>query len=238
MFSRKSSWILAAAASLAVGNIAFADQPAADRADASPAANQSSRSDATDRNAQSERQTDDQINHLLAQIAQDPKTAADKLFILTAAIHNQAEIELARAVLQKSQNEQVRKMAQRMIQELQKTHDQLQQTAQAVGLQLPQTLGQAAVQEVHIVAALPADQLDRQYTAHVQADNAQDASEYQSESQIAQDPQVKRFADDQLRGARQRTRETNEVAQGMGMQGGDEAQPASGNIPAKGGENR
>lgn len=238
MFSRKSSWVLAAAASMALGNVAFADQAAADRADASPAADQSRQSDATDRDAQAERQTDDQINHLLAQIAQDPKTAADKLFLLTAAIHNQAEIELARAVVQKSQNEQVKKMAQRMIQELQKTHDQLQQTAQAVGLQLPQTLGRAAVQEVHIVAALPADQVDRQYTAHVQADNAEDASAYQSESQIGQDPQVKRFADDQMQGVRQRSRDANQTAQGIGMQGGEEAQPASGNIPAKSGENR
>ena len=216
-------------------------QTAGDQSNRSGASDQNSqgsqqggRAGASDQSAQGGRQADDQIHQILTQIAQDPKTAADKLFLLTAAMHNQAEIELAREVAQKTQNPQVKKMAQNMVQQLQKTHEQIQQTAQAVGLQLPRDLNQAAVQEVQIVAALPADQLDRQYTARAQADNAQDTSQYQSEAQIAQDPQVKRFAQEQAQGMQQRSQDANQTARGLGMAGGEEAQPAGGNIPARG----
>jgi hypothetical protein len=198
MSLRTTSFALAAAAGIALGSAAFADQP--------------QQSGQQQQQQQGNRQADaqQQIDQLLAQIAADPKTAADKLFILTAALHNQSEIALAREVLEKSQ----------------KTHEQLQQTAQAIGLPLPQELAQAAVQEVHIVAALPADQLDQQYTAHAQADNAQDVSDYQSHATIAQDPQVRRFAKQQAAEAQQRSQSTDQTARGMGMPGGGEAQPA------------
>lgn len=231
MTTRKTSWFLAITASLIFGAAAFGQQ--ADQQERQDRQNRQDRSGRSDQSAQGDRQADDAINSLLVQIAQDPKTAADKLFVLTAAIHNQAEIELAREVLQKSQNEQVRRMAQHMIQELQRTHQQLQQTAQAIGLQLPQDLSRAAVQEVHIVAALPSDQIDKQYTARAQADNAQDLSQYQSQGQIAQDAQVRQFAQQQVPGIQQRSRDADQTARGMGMEG-QEAQPASGNVPGRG----
>ena len=228
MISRQRSMVLAAIASMVIGGAAaIAQQSARDRDNGAGSSGQ---------RAQADRQSDDQISQILAQIARDPKTAADKLFLLTAALHNQAEIELAKEVAQKSQHPQVKQMAQRMIQDLQRTHDQIRQTAQAVGLQLPESLGQAAVQEVRIVAALPADQLDRQYTAQAQADNAGDLSQYQSEAQIAQDAQVKRFAQDQVAGIQERSRDANQTAQGMGMPGGNEAQPAGGTIRGSGNE--
>jgi predicted outer membrane protein len=242
MVSRKTSAVVTAAAGILIGGAVLAQQAGQDRSNGSGASDRQSRSGTSDQSgrsgqsAQSGRQADEQISQVLAQIAQDPKTAADKLFLLTTALHNQAELDLAKEVAQKSQNPQVKQMAQRMTQELQRTHDQIRQTAQAVGLQLPDVLGQAQVQEVNIVAALPADQLDRQYTAQAQMDNAQDLSQYQSEAQIARDPQVKRFAQDQIRGTQQRSQEANQTARGMGMPGGEEAQPAGGAIRGSGTE--
>jgi predicted outer membrane protein len=240
MTSRKTSLTLIAAASLALGGAAFAQQQQPDRSrqDTAGAAGQSGQAG---RERQGGQQADPQmqINKILADIAADPKTAADKLFILTATLHNQSELALAKEVMQKTQNEQVKRMAQQMVQSLQQTHDQLQQTARALGLNIPQELAQAAVQEVQIVAALPADQLDQNFTAAVQADNAEDMSQYQSAAQIAQDPQVKRFAQQQLQSIRQRSQEANQTARAMGMPaGGGEAQPAGARIQGDGGTNR
>ena len=229
MLSCKTSWVLVAVGSL-IATTAWSQEQAGQ--------DQSNRSGASDQSAQAGRHADEQIRQVLMQIAQDPKTAADKLFLLTASLHNNSEMELAKEVMEKSQNPQVKKMAQHMLQQLRKTHEELQKTAQAIGLDLPQELNQAAVQEVQIVAALPADQLDRQYTARAQADNAQDASQYQSEAQIAQDPQVKKFAQEQAQGIQQRTPDANQTARGLGMPGGEEAQPAGGNIPGRSGDNR
>jgi predicted outer membrane protein len=234
MTARKTSWILAAAAGLAIGSGGFAFSAGAEpQNDAPAAAQQAGQSDARDQGAQGGARADEQIDHLIAQIAADPKTAADKLFLLTAAIHNQAEIALAKEVLQKSQNEHVQKLAHRIIEEREKTRQQLQQTAQALGMQLPEQLAQRAVAAVHIVAALPADQIDRQYTAQAQADNAQDLSEYQSEAQIAQDPAVRGFAHNQVDGMRSSGRDADETAQTMGMRDQNEAQPAAGTVQGR-----
>lgn len=226
MITRKTSWILATAASLGIAAPLFAQQAEGGHANSAAPADQASQSESSQR----AQETDQQINKLLVDIAQDPKTASDKLFILTAAIHNQSEIELAKAVAQRTKNDQVRQMAERLIQRLQKTNDQLQKTAQALGMPLPQGLGQLPVKEVAIVSSLPEDQLDRGYTARVQADNAQDASQYQSESQIAQNPQVKQFAQDEQQGMRDREQDADQTAQGIGMQRQGEAQPAANTI--------
>jgi putative membrane protein len=221
---RTTSFALVSAAALAIGSAAFAaDPPAQPGEPQQPQQPQGNQAD-----------PQQQINQLLVQIAADPKTAADKLFVLTAALHNQSEIALAKEALQKSQNDQVKKMAKHMIDSLQKTHEKIQQTAQAIGLPLPQELAQAAVHEVSIVAALPADQFDRQYTAHAQSDNAEDLSDYQSQAEIAQDPQVRRFAKDQADEVRQRSQDTNQTARGMNMPGTGEAQPAGAAIKGDG----
>jgi predicted outer membrane protein len=229
MILRKTSLILAAAATLALGRATFADPP--DRPAAPPAPGQPQ----AQPDGQRQGDAQQQINDLLAQIAADPKTAPDKLFVLTAALHNNSELQLARAIEKKTQNEHVKKLAQQMIDSLQKTHEQIQQTAQAIGLPIPQELAKAEVEAVGIVAALPEDQLDQQYTSHVQSDNAQDLSEARSEEQIAQDPRVRKFAHDEVPQIEQRTQEGDQTAQAMGMPGGNEAQPAAGKIK---GENR
>jgi predicted outer membrane protein len=240
MVLQKTSLALAVTTSLALGGIAFAQQSDANRPAAPAAGGQARDPDQNKPGDQAAGPADvqRQIDQLLLQIAADPKTAADKLFILTAALHAQSELQLAREVMQKTENEQVKKMAQQMIDSLQKTHGQLQQVAQALGLQLPQTLAQAAIQEVNIVAALPADQVDKQYTAAVQADNAQDLSQYESQAAIAQDPRVRDFAKGQVPAIQQRAQGANDVARGMDMPGRGDAQPAGATIKGKGGDGR
>jgi hypothetical protein len=125
-----------------------------------------------------------------------------------------------------------------MIQSLEKTHEKVQEVAKALDLQLPQSLAQAAVQEVNIVAALPADQLDQQYTAAVQADNAEDRSQYGAQAAIARDRRVKDFAKGEGETIQQRVQDTDEVARGMDMPGGEDARPAGATIKGKSDERR
>jgi predicted outer membrane protein len=230
MTLRKTIMVLTAATGLAFGSVASAQQQPTERPAERPTDQGQSGQAGQQRQQQADAQA--QINRLLAKIAEDPKTAADKLFLLTAALQNQSEIALAREVANKSQNELVKQMAQQMVRSLEQTQQQLMQTAQAVGIEIPRELTQAAVAEVQIVAALPADQIDKAYTAAAQADNAQDLSTYQSQAQIAQDPQVKRFAEQQVPTIQQRSQSANQTAQGMGMPSGSggEARPAGGRM--------
>jgi predicted outer membrane protein len=232
-----------AAGCLALTGVVFAqaDQPSGQRSGQSDQSSQSGQSSGQSGQAgqsgaggaQASADAQAKIDRLLADIAKDPKTSADKLFILQSALQTKSEIELAKQVAQKSQNAAVKKMAQQMQQSLTQQWQQLQQTAQAIGLELPQELAQAQVAEVNIVAALPADQIDQQYLSQVQTDNAEDLARYQSQSQVAQDPRVKQFAQQQVAQAQKRSQDANQVAQGIGMQG--EAQPAGARIQGSGG---
>ena len=221
------------------GAIAFA-QAAGDASNAAGAA--------ADQSGQSDFQADDQqIDAVVQQIAQDPKTAEDKMFLLTTVLNNRAEIDLAQKVMQKTQNPQIKQAAQKLIDQLQRENQELTQTAKAVGLQIPPGLHQAQVAEVNIVAQLPADQLDKAYTADQQAQNASDQSSYQSEASIGQDPQVKQLAERQLQAQQQRSQDWNQSATSMGMpstggggasassgsSSGGQAQPAGASIPAQ-----
>jgi predicted outer membrane protein len=234
MTARKTSLSLAVTTGLALGGAVFAQQQQSDRNRQPSGQTQGQQG----QQGQGQQQADPQqaINQVLAQIAQDPKTAADKLFLLTATLHNQSEIALAKEVMTKTQNDKVKQMAQQMLKNLEQTHDQLLSTARAIGLEIPQELARAAVAEVGIVAALPADQIDQQYTAAVQADNAEDLSQFQSQAQIAQDPRVRRMAQDQVAGAQRRSQDGNEVARGLNMPSGSggEAQPAGATIRRSG----
>jgi putative membrane protein len=237
MTSRNTTVILAAVASLFVGSAVFSQQSQRDQSNQSPgAADQSNQAGAAAQGGQDAQANEQQIEQVIDQIAQDPKTAADKTFLLTTVLNNRAEVELAKQVKEKTQNPQVKKLAQQIVDQLQKENQELTKTAQALGLTIPSGLHKAQVQEVQIVATLPADQLDKQYTAHVQADNAADASTYQSEAQIAQDQQVRQIAQRQLQAQQQRAQDWNQSAQAMGMPGSAEAQPAGATI--RGGESR
>jgi putative membrane protein len=232
MFSRNVTSAFAAVVSLAIGSASLA-QPAQNDRNGAPQQQPSNREQNT-RGQQAQTDAQDEIDNLLDQIAADPKTSADKLFILTAALHTQSELQMAKEVAAKTQNPQVKKLADQMIDHLSKTNEKIQQTAQAVGLQLPTQLAQAAVQEVHIIAALPADQLDKQYTARVQSNNAEDQSRYQSQAQIAQDQRVRQFARDQASGMQQQSADANQAAQSLEMSNSGEARPAGANIPGNG----
>lgn len=82
---------------------------------------------------------------------------------------------------------------------------------------------------------MPPDQLDQQYTAEVQADNADDLSTYTSAAKISQDPRVRKLAEQQSARVRAQGGAAEEVARGIGIPAGViviEAVPAGASIPA------
>jgi putative membrane protein len=178
---------------------------------------------------------DRQINQELRQIAQDPKTAADKLFVLHAAMGNRFETELARQAEQKAQNSQVKQVAQRILQDHQKAEQQLQQVAQQLGLQLPTSLPEDKQQEIQILASLPTDQFEKEYISKMQADHAKDVIAYRNCGQNAQNSQVKSYATQQLPVLQQHESHVNQAAVALGLPSAGEAIPASGRMQGSSG---
>ena len=171
-----------------------------------------------------------QINQQLQQFAQDPSTAPDKLFVLMAAIDNEFEIQSAKAAEQKSQNEQVKQVAQKMIEDHSKAKEQLQPVAQQLGVQLPEQLPRMKQSVLQIMQALPADQFDKHYMAHLQAAHARDVTKFNACAQLSQNDQVKQFAQQQLPVLQQHQQHVNQTAQALGLPSGMEAMPAGARI--------
>ncbi|NHZ33830.1 DUF4142 domain-containing protein [Massilia sp. CCM 8692] len=91
--------------------------------------------------------------------------SADRKIVTDLAMANMAEIEAARTAQGKSQDEQVKKYAQQMIDDHTKALGEVQQLAQTKGVTLPSTLDRAHKAKVDKLAALSGDAFDRAYMA-------------------------------------------------------------------------
>jgi len=174
---------------------------------------------------------DQQMEQQLRSIAQDPKTAGEKLFVLKAGCGNQQEIEFGRAAQQKAQNQQVKQFAQQLVQDHQAAQQQLQQVAQQLGVQIPQSLPKDKQQEMQILSSMPTEQFEKHFVCMMEADHAKDLIEYRSAAHMAQNEQVKQYAQQTLPKLQQHYEQVQRAAVALGLpSGGPEAMPASGRL--------
>ncbi|NHZ82543.1 DUF4142 domain-containing protein [Massilia sp. CCM 8695] len=92
-------------------------------------------------------------------------SSADRKIVTDLAMANMAEIEVARTAQGKSQDDQVKKYAQQMIDDHTKALNEVQQLAQAKGITLPATLDRAHKARADKLAALSGAAFDRAYIA-------------------------------------------------------------------------
>lgn len=180
---------------------------------------------------QSGQDVDQQVSQQLREIARDPKTASDKLFVLEAAMGNQWEIEFGRLAQQKGQNSQVKQLAQQIVQDHQKANDQLKQTAQSLNVQLPQGLPEDKQQKLQVFGSLSPEDFDKCYVTMMQADHAKDLIEYRAHAMDSKDQGVKSYAQQQLPALAMHRDHTMQAAMALGLPAsGPDAIPASGRI--------
>ena len=131
---------LAAAAALGVGTLGGLSR-AADETNPPGAANTGAAGAGTNAPAGAgmagmQTQGSEQDIHAAIQSANDP----DKLFLVCAAIDNQCEMQLAQLAQTKAQDQKVKDLAQKMLQDHQQADRQLQEAAQQTGVTLPRGL--------------------------------------------------------------------------------------------------
>ena len=94
--------------------------------------------------------------------------------------------------LQKSQNEQVKQFAQRMIDDHTKLNDQMKPVAQQIGVDLfPTSLSKKDRQTMAKLQALSGPAYDQAYIKDMVKDHKQDLSEFQTEASSGQDQTVR-----------------------------------------------
>jgi putative membrane protein len=167
--------------------------------------------------------------------ANDP----DKLFLVCAAIDNRCEMELAQLAQTKAQDQKVKDLAQKMLQDHQQADRQLQEAAQQTGVIIPRGLPLIKQQALKVFQSLSGRDFDQQFISHMRAAHAKAVNEYQDVAQLARNDQIKQFASKTLPTLQQHYQDVQQEATALGLPSGMEAQPAGARMPgSSGGTNR
>jgi putative membrane protein len=130
----------------------------------------------------------DQVNGMQAAGQPSP---TDRMFVTKAMQGNMAEVQLGQLTLQKSNNEQVKEFAQRMIDDHTKLNDQMKPVAQQLGVTVPNEVAKNDRKTMAKLQALSGSAYDQAYIRDMVKDHKQDLSEFQMEASSGQDQTVK-----------------------------------------------
>ena len=127
-----------------------------------------------------------------------PLTVQERKFVEQAASDNMAEIELSRLALDKSQNSEVKNLAQTVVDDHQKSLDKLKSIANDQKFPIPTSATTQAKQEYQKLSKLSGNDFDRQYLMLMQKDHKRAVQTFQQASNQLQNDDLKSYADQTL----------------------------------------
>ena len=153
-----------------------------------------------------------------------PVSSADVADLMQISQDSLAEVRLAQMAAQRSSNEQVRSLAQRLISDHTRLNSQLYSLAQQRGVAIPQTLDSMHQATEQRFAALSGPQFDTAFLEHMIGDHAKAAAVLERLAAGAVDPSVRAWATAQLPLFREHLAQSTSahagLARTMGIAGG------------------
>jgi putative membrane protein len=131
---------------------------------------------------------DSQMNNL--QQAGQP-SPMDKMFVQKAMQGSMAEVQLGQLTLQKSNNDQVKQFAQKMIDDHTRLNQDMKPVAQQLGVSAPAQVSKKDRQTMAKLQSLSGPSYDQAYVKDMVKDHKQDLSDFQTEASSGQDQTVK-----------------------------------------------
>ena len=119
------------------------------------------------------------------------QTMIDRMFVKKAMQGSMAEVQLGQLTLQKSENEQVKQFAQRMIDDHTKLNEQIKPVAQQLGVEAPTEVSKKDKKLMAKLQALSGAAYDQAYIKDMVQDHKQDLTDFQMEASSGQDQTVK-----------------------------------------------
>jgi len=119
-------------------------------------------------------------------------------FVLDAAKGGLAEVELGKLASDRAQNDEVKKFAQRMVDDHSKANEQLKQIAESKSIKLPTEVEPKDKALMQRLEKLNGAAFDRAYMTAMVNDHVKDVSEFKREANAGRDSQVKSFASSTL----------------------------------------
>jgi putative membrane protein len=129
-----------------------------------------------------------------------PRTAAaggkapDETFVTKVANAGMAEVELGRTAVEKASSDEVKKFAQRMVDDHSKANDELKTLAQNKNITLPSAADPHAKAMQDRLSKSSAGAFDRAYMQMMIADHRKALNDFRLASKSAKDPDVKAWA--------------------------------------------
>ncbi len=124
--------------------------------------------------------------------------AVDEQFVKKAAQGDKAEVELGQLALQKASSNEVKKFAQRMVDDHTKNGDELKSVAGSKGITLPDKPEAKEQAEKDRLSKLSGAAFDKAYMAHMVKDHTKDVAEFKKESKNGKDSAIKDYASKSL----------------------------------------
>lgn len=129
-----------------------------------------------------------------AQKSRTQSGSADLTFVMDAANGGMAEVELGRLAAQKASSDEVKKFAQRMVDDHGKGNDELKSLAQTKNITLPADVDTKDKALENRLSKLSGAAFDKAYMQAMLADHRKDVAAFKRESQSGKDPDVKAWA--------------------------------------------
>jgi putative membrane protein len=120
----------------------------------------------------------------------------DQAFVTKAMEGGLAEVELGKLAADKSQSQDVKQFAQKMVNDHSQMGDKwFKPVAQQLGVSEPKGPSKKDKKLIEKLQGLSGQQFDTEYIQAMVKDHKDDLKEFQNESQAAQDPNVKQIAE-------------------------------------------
>lgn len=119
---------------------------------------------------------------------------ADRKFMDKAAQGGMAEVEMGQLAEQNGQSADVKAFGKRMVDDHTKANDQLKQLAEQKGVALPTSLDAKDQATKDRLSKLQGAAFDKAYMKDMVTDHKMDVAEFQRESKMAHDPDLKSWA--------------------------------------------
>jgi putative membrane protein len=130
----------------------------------------------------------------VAPAATGPLAKEDRDFLVDAAQGGMLEVELAQLAKKQGASEDVKRFAQRMIDDHRHLNQQLADFARQASLTLPTALDEKHQAKLDKLARLGGDDLDKQYIDNMVSEHEEDVKAFEHQAKDAKDPGLRRLA--------------------------------------------
>ena len=138
----------------------------------------------------------------------------DQAFVTKALEGGMAEVELGKLAADKSQSQDVKQFAQKMVNDHSQMGDKwFQPLAKELGVSEPKGPSKKDKKLIEKLQGLSGQQFDTEYIQAMVKDHQEDLKEFQNEAQAAQDPNVKQVAEQGAKVISQHLQMIEQIAQ-------------------------